>query len=81
MILTGELMAIKILCEQGHSKRSIILTSNLPFGQWGQTFVNDTALTSALMDRILHHSQIIQIKGDNYLLKEKKQAGLISQIK
>lgn len=64
-----------------YEKGSIILTSNLPFGQWGQTFANDTALTSALLDRILHHSHIIQIKGDSYRLREKKQAGLISQIK
>ena len=63
-----------------YEKGSIILTSNLPFGQWGQTFANDTALTSALLDRILHHSHVIQIKGDSYRLREKKQAGLISQI-
>ena len=62
-----------------YEKGSIILTSNLPFGQWGQTFANDTALTSAMLDRILHHSHILQIKGDSYRLKEKKQAGLLSQ--
>jgi DNA replication protein DnaC len=61
-----------------YEKSSIILTSNLPFGQWGQTFANDTALTSALLDRVLHHSHVIQIKGDSYRLREKKQAGLIS---
>ncbi len=64
-----------------YEKGSIILTSNLPFGQWGHTFANDTALTSALLDRVLHHSHIIQIKGDSYRLREKKQAGLISPIK
>lgn len=62
-----------------YEKGSIILTSNLPFGQWGQTFANDTALTSAMLDRILHHSHIVQIKGESYRLKEKKQAGLIDQ--
>ena len=62
-----------------YEKGSIILTSNLPFGQWGQTFANDTALTSAMLDRILHHSHILQIKGDSYRLKEKKQAGLLTQ--
>ncbi len=64
-----------------YEKGSIILTSNLPFGQWGHIFANDTALTSALLDRVLHHSHIIQIKGDSYRLREKKQAGLISPIK
>ena len=61
-----------------YEKGSIILTSNLPFGQWGQTFAGDNALTSALLDRILHHSHVLQMKGESYRLKEKKQAGLIS---
>lgn len=60
-----------------YEKGSMILTSNLPFGQWGQTFANDTALTSAMLDRILHHSHVVQIRGDSYRLKEKKQAGLM----
>jgi len=60
-----------------YEKGSMILTSNLPFGQWGQTFANDTALTSAMLDRILHHSHVVQIKGESYRLKEKKQAGLM----
>ncbi len=64
-----------------YEKGSIILTSNLPFGQWGQTFANDTALTSAMLDRILHHSHIVQIKGESYRIKEKKQAGLMENPK
>ncbi len=64
-----------------YEKGSIILTSNLPFGQWGQTFANDTALTSAMLDRILHHSHIVQIKGESYRIKEKKQAGLMENLK
>lgn len=62
-----------------YEKGSIILTSNLPFGQWGHVFANDTALTSALLDRILHHSHILQIKGESYRIKEKKKAGLMEQ--
>lgn len=60
-----------------YEKGAIILTSNLPFGQWGQIFANDTALTSAMLDRVLHHSHVLQIKGDSYRIKEKKQAGLM----
>jgi DNA replication protein DnaC len=37
----------------------------------------DTALTSAMLDRILHHSHVIQIKGDSYRLKDKRKAGII----
>lgn len=62
-----------------YEKGSIILTSNLPFGQWGQTFANDTALTSAMLDRILHHSHVLQFKGESYRLKEKRKAGLLGQ--
>lgn len=62
-----------------YEKGSVVLTSNLPFGQWGQIFANDTALTSAMLDRILHHSHIIQIKGESYRIKEKKQAGLMDK--
>lgn len=62
-----------------YEKGSMILTSNLPFGQWDQTFANDTALTSAMLDRILHHSHVLQLKGESYRLKEKKQAGLLRQ--
>jgi DNA replication protein DnaC len=60
-----------------YEKGSVILTSNLPFGQWGQIFANDTALTSAMLDRILHHSHVLQIRGESYRIKEKKQAGLL----
>lgn len=60
-----------------YEQSSTILTSNLPFGQWDQTFASDIALTSAMLDRILHHSQVIQIKGESYRLQDKKKAGLI----
>jgi DNA replication protein DnaC len=56
---------------------SIILTSNLTFGQWDQTFANDTALTAALLDRLLHHAQVITIRGESYRLKDKRKAGIL----
>jgi DNA replication protein DnaC len=62
-----------------YEKGSVVLTSNLPFGHWGQIFANDTALTSAMLDRILHHSHILQMKGESYRIKEKKQAGLMEK--
>ncbi|HAS8622862.1 TPA: AAA family ATPase, partial [Vibrio vulnificus] len=59
--------------EQG----SIIVTSNLPFSQWSNAFADDTTLTAALLDRLLHHSHIVQISGESYRLKGKKAAGTI----
>ena len=64
-----------------YEKGSVILTSNLSFGQWDQTFAGNTALTSAMLDRILHHSHVIQIKGDSYRLKDKRKAGIIKPVK
>lgn len=55
---------------------SIILSSNLSFGEWDETFASNTALTAAMLDRLLHHAAVIQIKGDSYRLRDKKKAGL-----
>jgi len=60
---------------------SIILTSNLSFGEWEITFNGNTALTSAMLDRLLHHAHVIQIRGDSYRLKDKRRAGIIHSSK
>lgn len=59
---------------------SVILTSNLSFGDWQENFANDAALTSAMLDRLLHHSHVIQIRGDSYRLKEKLRSGLMRHV-
>lgn len=56
---------------------SVIVTTNLSFGQWASAFSNDNALTVALLDRLLHHSHIVQIQGDSYRLREKRLSGSI----
>ena len=55
----------------------IIVTSNLPFGRWGEIFAQDNAVTAAMLDRILHHSHIIQIQGSSYRLRNKVKAGVM----
>jgi len=52
----------------------MILISNLPLTQWDQTFGNTTP-SIAMLDRILHHARIAQIKGDSYRLKQQRKAG------
>jgi len=42
-----------------YEKGSLIVTSNLPFGQWDATFAQDATLTAALLDRLLHHARIM----------------------
>lgn len=58
---------------------SVVLTSNLSFGEWEQTFGGNTALTSAMLDRLLHHAHVLQIRGDSYRLREKRKSGIIGQ--
>lgn len=55
--------------------RSIILTSNKSYANWGDIFP-DPILATALLDRLLHHSTTINIRGDSYRLKHRRQAGL-----
>ena len=61
---------------QRYEHGSVIVTSNLTFGQWDTTFANDKVLTAAMLDRLLHHSHILQCRGESYRLKEKKKAGM-----
>jgi len=58
-----------------YERGSVIVTSNLPFSQWSNAFADDTTLTAALLDRLLHHAHIVQISGQSYRLKDKKNAG------
>ena len=58
-----------------YERGSMILTSNLPFTQWDQTFGGNTTLTAAMLDRILHHAHIVEFKGDSYRLKQQRKAG------
>lgn len=57
-----------------YEKGSIILTSNKSYGSWGDMLGNSVVAT-AILDRLLHHSTTINIKGDSYRIKEKKKAG------
>ncbi len=60
-----------------YEKGSLIVTSNLPFGQWDTTFAQDTMLTAALLDRLLHHAHIVPIAGESYRLKHQRQTGMM----
>lgn len=50
---------------------SIILTSNIAFKEWVKVFNNDAALTSAILDRVIHHCDIVTIEGRSYRLNGK----------
>lgn len=60
------------LITKRYEKNSTIFTSNKPFSSWNDVF-SDITIASAILDRILHHCQVISIKGDSYRLKERKE--------
>jgi DNA replication protein DnaC len=56
-----------------YEKGSIILTSNKTFGEWGQVF-GDEVLATAILDRLLHHCEVVSINGNSYRLKNRLKA-------
>jgi DNA replication protein DnaC len=63
------------LISRRYEKNSTILTSNKSYGEWGEIF-KDHVIAAALLDRILHHSTTINIKGESYRMKERKKQGI-----
>ncbi|EBU7310934.1 AAA family ATPase, partial [Salmonella enterica subsp. enterica serovar Panama] len=61
-----------------YEKVSIILTSNKGFADWGEMF-GDNVLATAILDRLLHHSTTLNIKGESYRLKAKRKAGVLAK--
>jgi DNA replication protein DnaC len=57
---------------------ALVLTSNKSFVDWGHIFAGDLVLASAALDRLLHRCTVVNIRGDSYRLKERRQAGLPS---
>jgi DNA replication protein DnaC len=55
-----------------YERGSIILTTNIAFKDWPRIFAGDAALTTALLDRLLHHAQAVAIEGDSYRSPKRK---------
>lgn len=58
-----------------YERGSLLLTSNKGFGDWGEV-LGDPVLATAILDRLLHHAHVVNIRGDSYRLKDKKRAGV-----
>ncbi len=65
----------EVVSKRYEALKSIILTSNKSYGTWNEIFP-DPVLATALLDRLLHHSSTINIRGDSYRLRHRRQAGL-----
>jgi DNA replication protein DnaC len=53
-----------------YERASLIVTSNKPFGRWGEVFADDV-VAAAMIDRLVHHAEVIALKGDSYRLKNR----------
>lgn len=59
-----------MLVSRRYERASLIVTSNKPFSAWGEIF-GDDAVAVAMVDRLVHHSEILSLKGDSYRLKDR----------
>lgn len=62
------------LVRRRYEKGSLLLTSNQPIEAWGE-MLGDEIVATAILDRLLHHSHVLSIKGDSYRLREKCRVG------
>jgi DNA replication protein DnaC len=53
-----------------YERASLIVTSNKPFGRWGEVF-GDDIVAAAMIDRLVHHADVVALKGDSYRLKDR----------
>jgi DNA replication protein DnaC len=55
---------------QRYERGSTVITTNRAFKQWPEVFNNDSTLTSALLDRLLHHAESVVIEGRSYRMRD-----------
>nr|WP_290442949.1 IS21-like element helper ATPase IstB [Halomonas sp. OfavH-34-E] len=65
------------LINRRYERASTLITSNKSFMDWGEIF-GDQVIATAILDRLLHHSTTLNIKGESYRLKDKRRAGLVT---
>ena len=58
------------LVSSRYERASLIVTSNKQFGRWGEVF-GDDIVAAAMIDRLVHHAEVIALKGDGYRLKDR----------
>jgi DNA replication protein DnaC len=64
------------LVSRRYERGSLLVTSNRGVSEWGGVF-GDAVVAAAILDRLLHHSTVVSIRGDSYRLREKRRSGLV----
>ena len=62
------------LISQRYEQGSLVLTTNLEYKRWSEIFNNDSGLTSAILDRVLHRADTVVIEGKSYRMKGQADA-------
>lgn len=66
------------LVSRRYERGAMLVTSNRAVGEWGAVF-GDAVVATAILDRLLHHSHVLTIRGDSYQLREKRRSGLLQK--
>ena len=66
------------LVSRRYERGAMLVTSNRAVGEWGAVF-GDAVVATAILDRLLHHSHVVTIRGDSYRLREKRRSGLLQK--
>jgi DNA replication protein DnaC len=64
------------LVSRRYERAATLITTNRSVGEWGE-IIGDVVVAAAILDRLLHHSQMIAIRGDSFRLKAKRKSGLV----
>lgn len=59
------------IISQRYERGSTVITTNRVYKKWPEIFNNDSTLTSAVLDRLLHHAETVTIEGKSYWMKDK----------
>ena len=70
---TGGELLFNLVTER-YERRSIVVTTNLPFAEWVTIFAGDEKLTTALLDRLAHHATVITTKGKSYRMRQRQRS-------
>lgn len=72
-------LLFQVICSRYERQQAVVLTSNKAFADWGQVFAGDAVMASAALDRLLHRATVLNIRGESYRLREKRQAGVLTE--